>query len=59
MSDIMEKWVNEEAEKARLQTREEIARNFLKSTSLGPEEIAKNSGLPLERVLELAGEKTA
>ena len=55
MSEMMENMVNEET----IKVREEIARNLLKTTGLSHEEIAKNSGLSLERVLELAGEKTA
>ena len=51
MSEIMENWISEEKEK--------IVLNMLEMKKLTYEEIAKGVGVPLDKVRELAGEKTA
>ena len=51
MSVIMEEMISEKAEK--------IAMNMLRDGKLSLEDIAKYSELPIEKVRQLAGEKTA
>ena len=51
MSEIMENWISEEKEK--------IVLNMLKIGKLSYEEIAEGVGVPLAKVQELAGKKTA
>ncbi len=51
MSEIMENWISEEKEK--------IALNMLKDGKLSVEDIAKYVEISIEKVQELAGEKTA
>ena len=55
MCNILDEMKNEAAYKKAC----EIASNLLKGGKLSLDEIAENSGLPIEKIRELAGNKSA
>lgn len=59
MCDILDEMRKEAADKAAIDTRIENAKKMLSSSKLSLEEIAEFSGLSLEKVRELAGNKSA
>ena len=59
MCDILDEMKKEAAEKAKYSTACEIALKLLKVGKLSLDEIADTSGLSIEKVRELAGNKSA
>lgn len=55
MCEVMERFVYEE----RMEERFEVVRRMIKDGVLSYEKVAEYSGLPVEKVLEIAGKKTA
>lgn len=55
MCEVMERFVYEE----RMEERFEAVRRMIKDGVLSYEKVAEYSGLPVEKVLEIAGKKTA
>ena len=59
MCDILDEMKNEARNEARTKTMIEIAQRILKDGKLSYEEIADCTGLSIEKVRELAGNKSA
>lgn len=59
MCDILDEMKNEARAEAALKTRIENAKKMIESEKLSLEEIAEFSGLSIEKVRELAGNKSA
>ena len=59
MCDILDEMRNEASTKARNETRIENALKMINSGKLSLEDIAEFSGLTIEKVRELAGNKSA